>query len=46
MLPVVLGLVLAVVHYFSDRIHPEDSAMKHKLVSFVAKCNVDTNART
>lgn len=40
MLPVVLGLVLAVVHYFSDRIHPEDPVIKHKLVSFVAGISI------
>lgn len=40
MLPVVLGLVLAVVHYFSDKIHPEDPVIRHKLVSFVAGISI------
>ncbi|NIO22694.1 MAG: hypothetical protein GTN38_01550 [Candidatus Aenigmarchaeota archaeon] len=40
MLPVILGLVLAVVHYFSERIEPSDPAVRHKVVSFVAGISI------
>ncbi len=40
MLAVVLGLVLAVVHYFNERIHPKDPVIEHKLVSFVAGISI------
>ena len=40
MLPLILGVVLAVVHYFSDRIHPENPAFRHKIVSFVAGISI------
>ncbi|UCC91446.1 MAG: hypothetical protein JSV39_04005 [Candidatus Aenigmatarchaeota archaeon] len=40
MLSVVLGLILAAVHYFSDRFEPEDPAIKHRLVSFVAGISI------
>jgi hypothetical protein len=40
MLAVILGLVLAVVHYFSERIEPRDPVKRHKLVSFVAGISI------
>ena len=40
MLAVVMGLVLAIVHYFSERIEPKDPAIKHKIVSFVAGISI------
>jgi zinc transporter ZupT len=40
MLPVLLGLILAVAHYFSERIEPRDPAIKHKVVSFIAGISI------
>ena len=40
MLALVLGLILAIVHYFSENIEPTDPASRHKLVSFVAGISI------
>lgn len=40
MLSVILGVVLAVVHYFNDKIQPQDPLIRHKLVSFVAGISI------
>ncbi len=40
MIALILGLVLAVVHYFSERIEPRDPVTRHKLVSFVAGISI------
>jgi len=40
MLPIIMGLVLAVVHYFSERIEPKNEAIKHKAVSFIAGISI------
>ena len=40
MLAAVLGLVLAVVHYFNEKFDLEDPAKRHKVVSFVAGISI------
>ncbi|MEE9323586.1 MAG: hypothetical protein V3U72_03500 [Candidatus Aenigmarchaeota archaeon] len=40
MLPVILGVILAVVHYFNERIQPRDLVIRHRLVSFVAGISI------
>jgi len=40
MIAIIMGLILGVVHYFSDRFEPKNPKVKHKMVSFVAGISI------
>ena len=40
LVPVAMGIILAVAHYFNEKIHLEDPQKKKRLVSFVAGVSI------